>query len=79
MTIPWKRGPKTDHVPIVTHLNLQIPKKIETEFYDFCMTEWKDFRDELVIRLEDIPAPANITTEAQLSKAIGDLTELSKT
>jgi ribonuclease HI/endonuclease/exonuclease/phosphatase family metal-dependent hydrolase len=77
-TLPGRRGVKTDHVPIITHLDLPIAQAKEENFHDFRSVIWEDFRDELVIRLEGIPPPVEITNQQQFERAIKDLTTTIK-
>jgi hypothetical protein len=38
------------------------------------MTDWKDFKEELAIRLTDIPLPTSLTTEDEFQAAVNNLT-----
>jgi hypothetical protein len=68
------RGPGTDHVPILTILELPAPRINSSPTYNFWMTDWDDFREELGIRIADIPAPTIISNNAQFQAAVQDLT-----
>lgn len=74
-TQPGDPNPGTDHVPIRTIVDLPLVKKESPPSFNFRMTEWDDFRDNLRERLQYIPPPQVLIDEAQFQKAVQDLTE----
>jgi len=56
MTDPHLRGPSTDHIPILTMLELPVQQTMPPLVYSFRLTDWEEFRAELEARLVDIPA-----------------------
>src|SRR3981189_178279 len=73
-TDPRLRGPGTDHVPILTIIDLPLERKPSPASPNFRMTDWKDFKEELAIRLTDIPLPTSLTTEDKFQAAVNNLT-----
>ncbi|KII85399.1 hypothetical protein PLICRDRAFT_115774, partial [Plicaturopsis crispa FD-325 SS-3] len=73
-TEPRLRGPGTDHVPIISVLDIPVPQAATSESYNFRMTDWDDFRDELEARLGDISGPNRLTTEEDFQRAADELT-----
>ncbi|TFY52504.1 hypothetical protein EVJ58_g9980 [Rhodofomes roseus] len=49
------RPPCTDHFPVVTTLQLDVPLSTPKTFRNFRKVEWAEFRTKLVIRLENLP------------------------
>jgi hypothetical protein len=73
-TDPRSRGPGTDHMPILTVLDLPLERKVSPPSYNFRMADWKVFNEELAARLVDIPLPAILTTEVDFQNAVDNLT-----
>ena len=73
-TDPRLRGPGTDHVPILTVIDLPLERKVSPPSPNFRMTDWKDFNEELVARLVDIPLPTALLTEEDFQIAVTNLT-----
>ena len=73
-TEPHLWGPGTDHVPILTVIELPIEQVQVAPSYNFREAEWDDFRDELEARLADIPSPAVLSTEGDFSEVVKSLT-----
>ena len=69
------RPTKTDHFPIITVLELPQERVRPTPSYDFRMADWDDFRENLQIRLTEIPEPRPLLNEDEFRKAALDLTE----
>ena len=74
-TDPRQRGPGTDHIPILTTLDLAVPVKAEVGCRNFRETDWADFRKELAEQLNSIPDPCTLLTDSQFQKAVVDLTQ----
>ncbi|KAH9828554.1 uncharacterized protein C8Q71DRAFT_672091, partial [Rhodofomes roseus] len=49
------RPPATDHFPVVTTLQLDLPHSTPRTFRNFRKVEWPEFRTKLVLRLQDLP------------------------
>ncbi|KII91392.1 hypothetical protein PLICRDRAFT_104674, partial [Plicaturopsis crispa FD-325 SS-3] len=75
-TAPHLRGPGTDHVPIISVLDIPIPHSKTADSYNFRMTDWNEFRDELEARLAEIDEPRAIMTEEDFQRAARGLTEV---
>ena len=73
-TDPRLRGPGTDHVPILTIIDLPLERKLQPPFPDFRQVDWPTFNKELTTRLVDIPLPALLTHDDAFQKAVDDLT-----
>lgn len=73
-TDPHRRGPGTDHVPIISILEFHILQTSTPSSYNYRAVEWEKFLEELAIRLEDIPGPQEIESEEELNEIIGALT-----
>jgi Endonuclease-reverse transcriptase len=73
-TRPSMRGPGTDHVPILTILNIEATHNPTAPFHNYRMVDWKEFREHLAKRLEDIPEPKEIETEKEYNEAVNALT-----
>ena len=58
-TDPSQRGPKTDHVPILTHLDLDVPPAPELEFRNYHEIDWGSFSSHLCNLLSKLP-PHNV-------------------
>src|SRR6266481_3290789 len=56
-TDPQQRGPCTDHVLVLTTVELKILEREEEACRNFRETEWDDFKEELAERLIHIPGP----------------------
>ena len=71
---PALRPPCMDHFPIVTHITLVQTRPVPNHNFNFRDTDWEVFRKELEKNISCIPSPTVITLEAQLKKAVEDLT-----
>ena len=69
-----QRGPGTDHVPVLTTLDISVPKAEEERRNNFRNTDWDKFRSELEAQLCLIPGPCALTNESQYQRAIEELT-----
>ena len=74
-TDPVQRGPGTDHVPILTMLDISVPHRDEERWSDFRGTDWDEFRKVLGAQLSAIPEPCMLQTESQFQNAVRDLTK----
>jgi ribonuclease HI/exonuclease III len=76
MTLPGNKGVKTDHVPIVTELDLEVAKKVFVPTKKFREANWDNFREVLTHHLARIPAPKELKNQEELSKAVTDLLDV---
>ena len=72
-TDPSQRGPKTDHVPILTHMNLDVPPAPESEFRNYREVDWGSFNTHLCDLLSKLPPPHQIDTEEDFQKTAHEL------
>jgi len=77
-TDPSLWGLGTDHVPILTTLDISMPKKAEGVCRNFRETDWDKFRKELEVQLCLIPDPCVLLGKAQFRRAVDDLTKALK-
>jgi hypothetical protein len=56
-TLPEHRGINTDHLPILTELNLAITQTIEEDIPNFRDVDWEEFGNELGKQLTKLPPP----------------------
>jgi len=74
-TQPDHRGINTDHLPILTELNLQVDVTPEEEIHNFCKVDWDKFRKELSTQLAKLLPPIPIDNQRQLNDACDSLTK----
>ena len=74
-TQPDHWGVNTDHLPILTVLNLKAEHVVEQEIPNFRDVDWEEFQKELSTQLDKIPAPSTITSQSQLNRACESLTK----
>ena len=73
-TDPCLRGPGADHVPILTIIDLPLPRINREATRNFRLADWGAFRDNLKSPLLSIPLLAPLTTEALFQDAVSHLT-----
>ena len=56
-TAPELRPPNTDHYPIITELEVDVPRVRPRTFRNFRKVDWPRFRTTLAEHLEEIPLP----------------------
>ena len=79
-TLPEKRGPCMDHVPIDTILDLPITRTPPPVSLNFRATDWDTFTEALVQSLAGLPPPGRIVTEEAFHQKVTALmTALSGT
>ena len=71
-TDPDQRGPKTDHVPILTRINLDIPPAPDTDFKNYKEVDWEAFNSYLSNLLSHSPLTP-IASETQFQEAAWNL------
>jgi len=74
-TQPDHKGINTDHLPILTELNLQADVALEEEIHNFCEVDWDKFHKELSTQLAKLPLPTPIDNQRQLNDACDSLTK----
>jgi exonuclease III len=73
--VPRLRGPATDHVPILTSIDIPLDKKTPQPTRNFRMTDWTDFNNALVAELgERIGEPEPITTIDEFNRIASEIT-----
>ena len=66
---------KTDHLPIVTKLNLEVPLTPPSSFCNFCEVNWGEFRDDLSFQLQMLDAPVQPSCQEQVNVSCEELTK----
>ena len=64
-TDPGLRGPNTDHVPILSILDVPIPRIPKRQTRNFRNTDWAEFNSHLSLLLAHSPKPSIICTRKQ--------------
>ena len=72
-TDPENRGPNTDHVPIVTVLDLTPPASDDTPSWNYRAVDWQQFSTALSKELEKIDPPRLLETKEDFQKAAKQL------
>jgi ribonuclease HI/exonuclease III len=78
-TQPDQWGINTDHLPILTALNLRTAVVEADEIPNFCEVDWEEFRKELKAQLAKLPPGAPIVTQDQLDTSCAGLTKAIQT
>ena len=76
-TDPDQREPKTDHVPILTRIDLDIPPAPDTDFKNYKEVNWEAFNSFLSNLLSHTPLTP-IATKAQFQEAARNLDQALK-
>ena len=74
-TLPDHRGINTDHLPILTELNLKADIAEDAEILNYWNVDWGDFRKKLSVKLVDLAPPAPIASQRQLNDSCASLTK----
>ena len=72
-TDPGLRGPGTVHLPILLTLEFSVSSAPMVPTHNYCMTNWKEFREELYAALSDAPVPQLLTDESSMSALVDTL------
>jgi hypothetical protein len=64
----------TDHIPIISILDLETPKLVVVPKRNFRETDWKKFNEVLTQELTEYPTNTPIITNCEFQKSAGDLT-----
>jgi hypothetical protein len=62
-TDPDKRGPLTDHVPIISEIELAVQETVDAPAFNFRDVKWEEFSDHLKAELQTIDANEPITAD----------------
>ena len=73
-TQPDHWGLNTDHLPILTVLDLEAEITENEEISNFHNIDWEAFRKELSTQLAKLPPPSQIKSQSQIDKSCKDLT-----
>ena len=73
-TDPRQRAPGTDHVPVLTTLDLEILAAAAISRRNFRAADWSKFHQTLTDQLDNIPGPRTLLNESQFQEAVSDLT-----
>ena len=73
-TAPGRRGPGTDHIPILTSLEVNVEVKDPEPFQNFRMVDCGEFHDQLVKQLESVPEVRELKTIGEYNEMISALT-----
>jgi len=68
-------GVNTDHLPILTELDLKVDITLEEEIPNFRNVDWEDFCKELSVQLAKLPLPTQIVNQRQLDDRCDSLTK----
>ena len=69
-TDPRQQGPGTDHVPVLTTLDLEIPAVVAISRRNFRAADWSKFRQMLT---HNIPGLHALLNELQFQEVVSDL------
>ena len=75
-TVPEQRGIRTDHLPILTKLNITAPTTPPKKMRNFRDVDWDQFRKTVEAKFSQQGLPAVISTQDQLNKACEELTSV---
>jgi hypothetical protein len=67
-------GINTDHLPILTTLDLTLERATPSSLKNFRDVDWEEFQKKLSAELESLPAPSRIKTQGELNEACRLLT-----
>lgn len=73
-TNPALRGPATDHLPILSILDLEIPRATTEEKHNYRETDWDEFNTLLAAELDKIPPAQPLVTDEEFQQAARNLT-----
>jgi ribonuclease HI len=73
-TAPDQRGICTDHLPVLTKINLAAATMPPKSMSNFREVDWQKFRAKVGMNLAQLNPPAEINSQAQLDKACEELT-----
>ena len=68
------KGLNTDHIPIVTRLDVKVGKTPETKTNNYRNVDWEKFRESLKASLQEFGVPSRIKDQAALNRECERLT-----
>ena len=68
-TDPENRGPNTDHIPIITILDMSTPESVNTPSWNYRAVDWQQFNSVLGKELQKIDPPRVIATKEEFQRA----------
>ena len=74
-TVPEERGINTDHLPIITVIDMELTKAPTQVTRNFKDVDWKKFRKTLEGKLDGLGPPKHIKTSNTLSRTCEKLTQ----
>ncbi|KAF8546188.1 hypothetical protein OG21DRAFT_1380036, partial [Imleria badia] len=74
-TDPARRGPRTDHVPILTTLDLHTPHSDNHPTHNYNDVDWKKFNETLALALAPFPTNTPIVTEQDFQRTARGVTD----
>ena len=77
-THPEARPPHTNHLPIISILDIKLPMSIPAPKRNFRKTNWKDFRKSLEQKLDRLPPAATIHNVQSFNSSLSALTHAIK-
>ena len=75
VTEPESRPPCTDHLPLISELDIETPTGMFPSRPNFRATDWEKFNSYLKTLLSAIPQPKEICTIEHLNSTVKDLTD----
>lgn len=77
-TSPGLQGPNTDHVPILSTLDIPLTRYTSPPTRNFRATIWDEFTKHLSSLLTKLPPPRRLSTHAEFQTALNNLTATIK-
>ena len=78
-TDPGARGPNTDHIPIQSILDIDLPRNAPKPNRNFRATDWKKFNKRLEASLIHAPRPTRIHSPEEFREALDTINHALKT
>ena len=72
-TYPQWQPQKTDHLPIISVLEIEPERSAHTEKHNYRLTDWEEFRRTLVSNLADIQETEELSSVEECLKQIENL------
>ena len=74
-TNPALRGPCTDHVPILSILDLEVPRATCESMYNYRDTDWEKFNKTLKTHMAKLPQAQPLVTDDEFQISARDITK----
>ena len=78
-TFPHWRLQKTDHMPIISILKIELERIVQVEKYNFKLTDWEEFRKTLANKLADVQDMEELTLIEAFEEQIQQVDRAIKT